>query len=88
MGEVHQLFNAGRWVDQWEALGGYILFGHGRWGDDGERVPGIAEMMPQLDRRARDERNRIGVLRKQVSQSEARLQVIDFLARRATTRGV
>ena len=87
MGEVCQLFSAGRWVDQWEASGGYILLGEGRWGEGGTRAVGIAEMMPQLDRRPWPERNRIDVLRKQVIQPEARLQVIDLLARRATTRG-
>jgi hypothetical protein len=78
---VAQLFRADRWVAGWGNLGGYILVGEGRWGEGGTRAVGIAEMMPQ------PERCRIGVLRKQVSQPEARLQVFDFLARRATTRG-
>lgn len=87
MGEVHQLFSAGRWVDQWEALGGYILLGEGCWGEGGTRAVGIAEMMPQLDRRPWPERNRIDALRKQMGQTEARIQVFDLLARREATRG-
>jgi hypothetical protein len=87
MGEVYQLFSAARWVAAWEALGGYILVGEGRWGEDGKREVGIAGMMPQLDRRPQPERNRIKVLRRQVGRSAARMEVIDFLARRATTRG-
>jgi hypothetical protein len=38
-------------------------------------------------KRPQHDRNRIDVLRKQVSRPEARIQVMDFLARRATTRG-
>jgi hypothetical protein len=87
VGEVCQLFSAGRWVDQWESIGGYVLIGEGRWGAGGERVPGMAEMVPQLDRRPRDERERIIALRRQVSRPDARMQVIEYLARRSTTRG-
>lgn len=87
MGEVCQLFNAGRWVDQWEALGGYILLGEGRWGEGGTRAVGIAEMIPQLDRRPQPERERIMALRRQVSRSDARLEVIEYLGRRLATRG-
>ena len=87
MGEVCQLFSAGRWVAAWEGLGGYVLVGEGRWGEGGTRAVGIAEMMPQLERRPQPERSRIDVLRKQVSQPEARLQVLDYLARRASTSG-
>ena len=88
MGEVCQLFSAARWIDRWEALRGYILVGEGPFGAAGERVPAMCEMIPQLEHRPPHERNRIDVLRKQVNRSEARLQVIDFLARRATTRGL
>lgn len=87
MGEVHQLFSASRWVSAWEGLGGHVLMGEGPWGPDGGRIHGMAEIMPQSDRRTRPERNRIEVLRRQVSQPEARFQVLDFLARRATTSG-
>jgi hypothetical protein len=87
VGEVHQLFSARRWVAAWEELRGHILTGEGPWGADGTCILGMAEIMPQSDRRPRPERNRIEVLRCQVSRPDARFQVLDFLARRATTSG-
>jgi hypothetical protein len=74
-------------VSDWEGLGGHILMGEGGWGEGGTRAVDIAEIMPQFTRRPRDERVRIDVLRRQVSRPSARLEVIDFLARRATTSG-
>lgn len=87
MCEVRTLFSASRWVTDWEAFGGTITLGQGPFGPDGERTTGMLEMMPRLRSRPIAEHNRIGFLMRQVSQPEARSAIIDFIARRAATRG-
>lgn len=87
MGEVRQLFSATRFVADWESLGGILSIGQGPFGPNGELMPALLEIMPQSWQRSPDERERIAALKRQVSRSDARLAVVDFLARRASTRG-
>jgi len=85
--KVISLFNPSRWVAEWETIGGYILLGEGHFAADGSREAGMAEWMLDPLHRAPTERAKIEVLRRQVSEPDARMRVIDFLARRAATRG-
>lgn len=90
MGEVVSIaaiFCPSKWLADWESFGGIVALGEGPFGDGGKRQIGMGEWMPCSDRASPAERFKIDALRYQVRNYEARLRVINFVTRRAATRG-
>lgn len=90
MGEVIALvartFRPERWVADWEALGCSLHLSDGAMGKDGAFGVLLLDWAPIHARN--DHPRRIARLRGQIAQDSAeRAAVIDFLQRRAATRG-